>query len=425
MNLLLSEDVPLRTTQDLGDFAEKTPLPQRFGDLTDTPFKLIRLTDVKFVASDHLMEITGAFTNKAPTLDYQSYTESDDKGHTWQVVEFGTPVPEGDEASAVGRGRRNPKTGALIENPADIMEFMLRLCGRTETFSRLKAEASVAGVVLAGSVTEIKSIRATLDDIAYSAGAIWTPQDARLYPVVEAVPPLTVLTKMNAQDITAEIDVLDTADILHLSYAFSDSLGKPLKFIELTASPQLYGGVVQEIVLSWIGSSRVAESVGRRWLHRSAGDRRSVSLSSGETALRPGSWTELKAHPEGGIPGADPKIMVLAVDVNADSSSVQITGEAVLSTPLIKLTAHSVALPPVLGSGVNVVLSGGFAIFTIEDDKGNPIKDAKATLDGGTVQRSNASGQVSFPVVRHDPPVAHILRFEVEGKTPVQMEVLL
>lgn len=425
MNLLLSENVPLRTTRALGDFAESTPLPQRFGDLTQAPFKLIRLSDTKFLAADHPMEVTGAFVNKAATLGYAASLESDEDGNTWTVVEFDSAIPDSDEASAVGRGRRNPKTGALIENPADIMEFILRLCGRSETFGRLRAEAAGAGLVLAGSVTEIKSIRATLDDIAYSAGAIWTPLGARLYPTIDVTPPVTSLTRMNAENVTADIDVQDTADILHLSYAFSDALNKPLKSAEFTASPQLYGGVVQEVTLPWIHSPRVAEAVGRRWLHRLAGDRRAVTFSSGEIGLRPGDWTELVDHPEWGIPGADPQIMVLAVDLNADSSSVQITGEAVLSTPLIRLTAHSLALPPTLGSGIELTLTAGTAEFQILDDNDNPVKNARASFDGGPAQYSDAAGFVRFPVVRSTPPKAHILRVEIEGKTPFEIQPLI
>jgi hypothetical protein len=421
VNHLLSENVPLRSSSVLGDFAEDFPLAHRYGDLTKASFKLGRLTSTKFFAADHPMDITEALVNKAKTLAFTAYLESDDEGHTWTVVEFATAVPDGAEAWARGRGKRNPKTGQLLQNPAEIMEDVLRICGRTETFGQLRAEAAAAGIVLAGSVDTVKSIRATLDDIAFSGGAVWTPFSGRLYPTNVILGPVTPVTKMSAGDLKVSSDLQDTADILRLSYDVEEASGKPQHYIELTASPKLYGGIVQEVTLPWLRTPPNAETIGRRRLNRLAGDRRAVSYNSNLTKLRPGDWTKLTAHPAWPAPGADPSVMVLAIDVTPDTNAVQITGEAVLSSPVIEVTSHSVAVPPDLGAGIEVDYKNGVAHLRVLDEEDKPIKNASIAVDNGPPKLTDETGRVAFVL----PKGEHLIQFAAEGYDSFVMSILL
>jgi len=137
VSLLLSEALPLRTTRMLGDFAASEVLPLRFGDLRGTRFPLVKLTDVRWLVADHDMEVTAVFIDDEETKSYAVVSESDAAGHTWTVVRLAAPAPPDARVSGSGLGLKNPDTGALIENPADIAEYLLRLAGRTEIFPHL------------------------------------------------------------------------------------------------------------------------------------------------------------------------------------------------------------------------------------------------------------------------------------------------
>lgn len=422
MNLLLSEPLPLRTTRMLGDFAVDAPLAHRFGDLTQTRFKLPRLTSTKFFAADHVMEITDAFIDDEKTLGWEVATEQDDKGHIWTVVNFAAAVPADAVASASGRGKRNPATNALLENPGEIMEYVARtICGRDDTFIDLRAECAAAAIVLAGSVDTVMPIRAQLDEIAYSAGAIWTPGASRLYPTSSIAPPVEELSKMEAAGLEPLATLIDTADVLRLTYDHDDATGKPAHYIELTASPQRFGGVVAERELKWVRTPANAEAIGRRMLERMAGERYAVAMNTSRVDLRPCAWIKLVAHPEWWRDGADPTLMVLAVDVTPDSAAAKISTEVLLSKPTITVTAHSVAVPSTTGAGIDVSYDRGVATFTITDKDSKPIVDARVSIDGGVAKRTDARGKVSFTVGRGK----HKLAAEAPGYTPFEIEVVL
>jgi hypothetical protein len=425
MNLLLSERLPLRTTRMLGDYAEDQVLPHRLGDLRHAPFPLIRLADGELFAADHPMTITGFQVDRVDVKGYDFQLRSDSLGNTWTVVRPAAPPPSDAKLSATGIGRLDTRTGNLIQNPAEIMEYILRLAGRSEIFPRLRAEASAAGLALAGSIDSAQTIRAWLNEIAYSAGAIWTAQDARLYPTTTVKPPVVDLDKLSALGIAVTSILDDTADVLRVSYDWNAADGKPQHYVELSANPQRYGGVVAEVVLKWLRTPANAEAVGRRILQRMAGVRYNVTHATNRTDLRPCAWTRLNAHPQWPIDGADPVAMVLAVDVTPQAKTVQVQSEVIASVPVITVTAHSDALPAEVGGGVEVAELNGIATFTLVDDNARPIQDARVSLDGAPAKKTDALGRAAFPVVPSTPPKAHTLAMEAPGKTPVTIQVLL
>lgn len=396
MRLLLFEDVPLRTTRILGDFAEDTPLPHRLGNLTDARFKLIRLSDTEFFAADHPMEINGAFVADQRTDAWQRELVADPVVEAYTIVRLATPAPKDAVVSATGTGRRDKRTGKLIENPAEAMEYVLRLAGRSDVFVDLRAEASAAAINVAGSITEIKSIRAQLDEIARSVAAIWTPTQSRLYPTTVVAGPVTELNVDSAWDIRPVAELQDTADVLQIGYGEENATGKSLRSIELTANPKRYGGIVAQRTLAWLRSPANAESVGRRILSRLAGERYTVQFSSDRTDLRPGRWVRLVDHPEWPTAAVDPQMMVLAVDVTPFTRAIEVTAEAILSYPSITVTAHSIALPSTTQGPIEVSFRDGIATFTIKDPEGRPLAGARVALDGSAAKRTDSQGRVAF-----------------------------
>lgn len=397
MNLLLYEDFPLRTTRVLGDYADDKPLGLAFGDLTGARFDCLRLSSTDFFVADHVFDVTSCFTDGQKTESFEASLQSDGKGNTWTIVTIGSPVPEGSIVSVCGFGMKDPATGALIENPGDVLAELSRRCGRSDDWQQIRDEASTLGLRVAGRVFAVASIQSIYDEVTQSVGGIWASGImSRIYPADVVDPP--ILRFEGSALVTLGIpktSIDDTFDILRLGYGFSDSSNKALRFIELTASPQQFGGVVKEVTYKWLRSSVNAEGVGRRVLGRGAGERYDVPFST-DAGIRPGTWVELVAHPGWPCPGPDPQIMVLAVEHDDRTGEDSITGETVLSTPTITVTGHSIALPDTVGATVDVVTKNGITTITISDLDGKPLKGARCSVDGGAPKTTNDRGQVSY-----------------------------
>lgn len=392
---LLSEPLPMRTTRDLGDFAADAPIPYRLGDLRAARFPLLRLSDTEFLVAGHPFDVEEVFVDGDRTLAWESALRTDAKGNRWQVVIFGAPLGNDAKASATGQGDRDPDTGALIENPADLMEYVAALGGVDLIFPVLRAQCAAEGIRLAGSIDEPKSIGTWIDSIAYSAGAIWTPSDATLYPgSTGAIIDLTSAVAGGLDDPIAEL--ADSADVLRVAYDRSDAAGRAQAHLELSASPQRFGGVLAEVELPWVRVAANAEAIGRRLLTRMAAKRFSVELTVEDHTLRPCRQVRLVDSPEWQIPGEDPTLMVLTVEVAADAGAARATGEALLSTPSIAVTAHSLALPDTTEGGVDVDFRDGVATFTVRDEDGKPLAGARVSMDGSAPRTTDQAGRVSF-----------------------------
>lgn len=423
MRLLLSEVLPLRTTRMLGDFADDRVLPHRLGDLRETRFSLVRLSDTEWFAADHAMQVTEVQIDDAPIASWAQELRDDGAGRVWTVVVLGAPAPPNSSVTASGIGKLNERTGRLIENPADQMEYVLRLGGRSETFPMLRAECAAAGLVGAGSLDVLKSIRAWLDNIAYSFGAIWTPEMARLYPTADSRG-IRTFNSETAQTLVVNGTLEDACDILRVSYNVDQSNDRAQRYVELSARPYRYGGVGAEVVLPWLRTPRNAESVGRRMLQQMAGTL-AVHLTTNDVTVRPGQWRRIEAHPEWPRGDANPVAMVLATDITPDAASAEVDLEYVIDPPTIVVTAHSVAVPPGVGAAVDVEIVGGEAIFGIADENGRSLINALVSLDGGAPKKTNAQGQVSFTITPSMPPKKHQLAVEAAGYTPFLLDVYL
>lgn len=287
----------------------------------------------------------------------------------------------------------------------------------------LRAECAAAGLVGAGSLDVLKSIRAWLDNIAYSFGAIWTPEMARLYPTADSRG-IRTFNSETAQTLVVNGTLEDACDILRVSYNVDQSNDRAQRYVELSARPYRYGGVGAEVVLPWLRTPRNAESVGRRMLQRMAGTL-AVHLTTNDVTVRPGQWRRIEAHPEWPRGDANPVAMVLATDITPDAASAEVDLEYVIDPPTIVVTAHSVAVPPGVGAAVDVEIVGGEAIFGIADENGRSLINALVSLDGGAPKKTNAQGQVSFTITPSMPPKKHQLAVEAAGYTPFLLDVYL
>lgn len=421
MELLLSEPLPLRTTRALGDYADDAILPEVLGDLTAAPFPLIRLDDSRFFAADHRMAVTKVFTNRQQAANWAMVLESDGLGRTWTEVHFDAPIPAGTEVSACGTGREDDDTGELIANPADVARRVCDIAGRDDDWSALRAECSALNLTVAGRITDRLSVKAQIDQILQSVGAIAAHGMARLYPSAADPSPVLALDRAEVDAIEVSASLTDTADVLRLAYDRSDASGRCQHYIELTASPQRYGGLSKEVEYAWLRTPANAESIGRPVLQRLAGERYDVAFMSTDRSLRPGQWVTLTAHPDWPLPGDDPVIMILAVEIEQDSAAVRVTGETIVGTATVTVTAHSLALPDTVAAGIDVAVRDGVATFTITDRDGRPVAGAHVSLDGAAPKTTDTQGKVSFSAV----PGVHEIAVDAPGFLPFTLEVTL
>lgn len=420
--LLLYESIPLRTTRQLGDFAENEPLAHVFGDLTAARFPLRRISATRGHAADHPMEITGAGSGNLATQSYQAVIEPDDSGRVCTWVDFGAPVPDGEAMWAFGRGKRHATTGALIANPGDILtDISNTIAGRSDNYQTAREECAAAGILLAGRVAVAQSIRLSLDAPAESAGLIWCPGMSRRYPAAVSGYVLE-LDRQRANlrgDPQASVD--DTADILRIAYDWCDVTGKPQKSIELTASPQRYGGVVKELSLPWLRTPANAVTVGTPILQRLSCERYAVPLAVARTDIRPGQWLRLHALPDWPFADADPVVMVLKAKVSRGTRSSELDCEWQRTTPGVSVTAHAVALDDLTGDSLEISTRNGIATLTVRDENERPVNGARVSFDGGEPKTTDARGQVSFSYT----PGAHEFAIEAPGMEPQSVAVTL
>lgn len=421
MNLRLSEDLVLRTTRDLGDFATDEPLPHRWGDLTAARFPLLKLSSDRWLAADHPMEITSVFVDDVETDGWDAVVESDDVGHSWQIVRLATPAADGSVASACGRGKRDPNTGLLIENPADVLEDVLRIAGRPQKYPQLRAECAAAGYRIADSLDVVRSVQANLNRIAGAIGAIWTPDMARLYPVTTVAPPVLDLDRVDAHSMKVSASIADCYDVLRIAYDFEEASGRPQKSMTLEASPKRLGGVTKDMALPALRLSGNAEHVGARLLSRGAGERYSVEATIERTDIRPGRWIRLLDNPEWPFDGPDPVIMVLGVTLAANAKSTTITGEHLRSAPTITVTSHTIAQPSTKGASLNIVYRDGVLTLVVNDQNGLPVKAARVALDGSAARTTDGAGRVVFNTSRGQ----HVIAVEAPGFQAEEYEVEL
>lgn len=409
----------------LGDFADDRVLPHRYGDLRDTRFALVKLSDVLWFAADHAMTITDVQIDDVSIVAWEQVNQGDADGNVWTAVLLGAPAPPNSSITASGLGKLDATSGALIENPADVMRDVLVLAGRSETFPMLRAECAREGYTAAGTLDLLKSIRAWLDEIAYSFGAIWTPTAGRLFPTTLHRGPVLTYDQANAENFDVNATLEDSCDLLRVSYNFNLSTDRAQKYVQLSARPYRYGGVPVEVALKWTRKPSDAETIGRRMLQRMGGRLYTVKLTTSDTSTRPGEWRRFDGHLEWPTDDADPVGMVLAVSVTPNQHAAQVELEVILDPPTVAVTAHSIAIPPGVGAAVDVSIVGNEATFGVTDQNGSPIIDARVSLDGGAPKKTNAQGKVTFTIVPATPARRHELAVEAPGFTPFILDVYL
>lgn len=420
MNLLLSENLPLRSSRQLGNYLDSKPLGRRYGDLRNTRFPMLKLSDTKAFAADHRMRLTDCYVGDLRSTAWEQAFENDNDGNVWTVVNFAAPIPTDKVVSGSGLGVENRKTGALIENPADVFEDYMSLAGRSSNWGRLRSECAAAGIVIAHSIDSEITIGGALDDVARNIGAIWTPNNASLYPA-DITGYIAELDRQFAADIKLSESLTDTCDILQIGFDYDYATNRPQKHLTLSANPQRFGGVTEFLELPMIRIARLAEEIGSRLLRRMNGERFRVFFNSSEVSLRPGSSVRLVDPIAWPFDDGDPVVKVLQVNVNYAANSTQVIGEYQRTVPAVTLTAHSYALSVTSEESIQVAFENGVAEIQLLDKDKRPLSNVHVSLDNGLAETTNEQGIVRFETTIGE----HKLTIERAGYDPQTITIFL
>jgi hypothetical protein len=417
---LLSEPLPLHLSTQLGAFEEERPLAHRYGDLRKSRFRLLKLSSARYFVAEHAMQsVTRVFVDNLETRSFAIELKNDDAGNVWTEVVLGAPAPLGATVTACGTGKLHPTTGALIENPADIADDIMRIAGRDYPwFGQLRSECAVRSIALAGSLDAMDSIQAHLDSVISSAGGIWSYAMARLYPLPVGADSFVVpLDRFAVRDLRVSASLTDTADVLRLAYDFDEAEGRAASFVQLRARPQRFGGIHADVSMPWLRGAAAAESCGTRLLQRLAGTRFDVEFTTDASEfIRPGTWTLLQDVPQWPF-AENPHVMILRVSIDERQRFARVYGETILDEPAVDLIAHSLGIPGIGQGGLEVEFANGIATLTVRDNEGRPLLGALVSLDGSAPLKTDAQGKVRFTTTRGE----HIAAVEAEGFLPYEV----
>jgi len=427
MNLLLSEDLPLRTSAALGDYSEDAILPVIYGDLSQSAVPLVKLSETQYLAADHPATVTAVFVNEQETQGWASSTQTDITGHAYCQITLSAPPETGATITAALQGKRHAATGALIEHPADVLQDLLSLAGKTWDLSRLKAE--LPGVKIAGRLDKAQSVRAWLDEITRSCGVIWAERFAAEYPPhrlseAEAVanPAIAALDARSATVANPTASIQDAADRLQIVFDYHPAKAAHAQYMELSAKPSPFGAAgapMAKLEAPWLRQPADALALGTRLLQRLAMQRATIELETGKP-ITVGDWLTLE-HPALPVEGAQ-SMMALSLETQPGKPGRRIGGEISWGDiPAITLENHARAIRPKAEGGVDVAFKNGIATFTIMGPDGKPLPNALVALDNSAPKKTNAQGKVSFEAQ----PGNHVIAVEADGYIPFELEVTL
>lgn len=419
MNLLISEDLPLRTSAAMGDYTEDAILPVVYGDLSQSAVPMIKLSETEYLAADHPATVTAVFVDGQETHGWATSTKTDITGHAYCAVTLSAPAEQGAEITAAMRGKRHSTTGALIEHPADILQDVLSLAGKAWDLSRLKSE--LPGVRLAGRLDRPQSVRAWLDEITKSCGVVWAERFAAAYPASAGVS-VTSLDARSAAVTSISASIQAAADRLQIAFDYHPAKGAFAQYMELSAKPSPFsaaGAPMSTLEAPWLRQPADALALGKRLLVRLAMQRAAIELETGKT-ISVGDWLSL-SHPSLPVDGPQ-TLMALSLETDPGKPGRRISGEILWGpTPIITMDHHARAIRPKADGGIDVAYSNGIATFTILGPDGKPLPNALVSLDNSAAKKTNAQGKVRFEAN----PGRHVIAVEADGYIPFELDVML
>ncbi len=425
MPLPLTDPVPLRTTAVWPKFAKPEPLPVVYGRCT-VPTIQFDQTRKLWLATDHAIAgVDAVYRDGKPDKGYAWRNTVDPTGRAVALVELAEPLSANATLTASVRGKTHPISGALLENPADVLQDILRLAGYSISdlgmgyFRALCGELRVAGVLSSGL-----TLRAQLAELAESAGMLWSlamPGFGRRWPLETRPEGEPIYARF------AERDLIDVkADCRHerihtgvrVEYDWDWAKNSARQSVTLEAdTAALYGVRETTLAAKWLTDAAAALARGTEWLRARARPRWSLSFETSlEPSVAPGGWFEA-SHP---LLPTNGELLALETEWDWVNQRQRLSAErSVGPVPAVRIVGVGglFAQPE---SGLRVTYAAGVATLVIADPNDAPIRDAVVTFDSQK-GRTDRTGTVRFKTSRG----AHQVTVEAFGFAPVQMGITL
>lgn len=428
LGLPLTATVPLRNTGEWGEYQDTRPIPYGYGRQTTEPLQYNQERTLFVVAAGNIAGVDEVRRDDVAAA-FDSYPGLDTAGKPVQFIALASPLADGERIECDWRGRLHPTTGELLTNPAEILwDFLANICGLSVTLADLDA---FRGDTLSRGL-EIKpyfdddqqTIQRAIARICQNSGAAWSigmPGIARRYPAVRDDQPVAYeFGQLTASNPSASVAFSEIATVLQVDFDFDHAKSRYKSSLELQAPRAIerYGERRELLELPAVGDSRTALSIGQDWLQHRARSWWQVSLQSSRPpalAINPGDWITY-TNPTSPVSGVE--LLVTGAQLSPGSQRIDISAEGATDpAPAVELVRISEALGPVVLEQATVVAQADIAEFTIRGTDGNPLVEARCTLDDSETRLTDQNGYVQFTGVS---PGEHTLVVEADGQQPMQ-----
>ena len=413
-----SDDLPLRTSADLGEFGELAPLPWRYGRAVSGECVRLNAQGTRWLWADHACSrVTALEVDGQPYDAWAWRNDTDANGRPICIVQTSDPQPEGTRVVATGDGALDPLSGTLASNPADVVAAICAAAGvevDRGDLVPLRVECIGRGLEVAGTITggSLQSVLTEISASIYAAFSRELPGLMRLLP--RSSPVITIPSRDTPTGVAQRQGI---ATRVRARYAVRD--GKPRASVEVAAPgiETLRGRVLSEVTLAWVSDARTAADVADRILSDASRPRYRVPVARQQRRLVPGDVVTASV-PALGLSGA---ALVVASTIDERGSVPTIT-LAAGSAPSTSIVASTAVYEPETYTGVNVATVNGDRVVTITDTSGRPIAGASCRLNGSITRTSDSAGRVAFPVAQM-PAGSHVIDITAQGFQPFRLAV--
>lgn len=428
MSTLLYENLPLRTTSIFGEFDKAEVVPVVYGDMSSSPVPLAKINPTDFVLDGKIEQVLGVYVSGVETTSYSvetKFTESD--GLPYTLISMGRPIDDVAIVTATVRGKLSPKTGRLLENPADIIEDILSLAGIEASYPGFRAECARLDITLAGVLNTNETVQSHIDKVAGSCGAIWSISNVRLYPSPDTPVPVANLTEFEIEDFSLPTNIGAYAGACRIAFDYNYYKGQPARYMELEASPSPFGEEADDrfeyINMPWARSAKLVQDVGTRLMRRLASPKFRVTFKTPNRGITATDWVGID-HPDIPFDGVS-NMMVITSSKDLDLPENYLEGEVVANDPVqVKMTSVSSEARLTKGGIVSYKYSIATkrVVFTVTDSSGVVVAGAKVSLDGGDVLFTTNAGTATVEKVE---PGLHVLYVQRTGLISYRSEITL
>ncbi|WP_295583308.1 hypothetical protein [uncultured Lamprocystis sp.] len=411
---LFADPLPLRDGTDVPDYPAAGPLPWVYGRVTLSPLPW-DTAGLQWLVADHpIVDVTAVRVDGATVSGWELVQTLDMTGAPVALLRL-TRAPQGALAVDV-LGRRDARTGALLESPADLAADVLTQCGHTVSAGTWADLArATPGVRLGGVFDTPVTLREAITTLIGGAGARWSAAPLRAWWPTGGTTVATI-TPALADRVTASADTGSLATRVRVPWGWDWAASAPRGTVILEAPEAVrrYGRIETEIAAPWLRSARDALALATAALQDAARPQWQV-----EVTLGPGPrWSPgdrlLLAHPW--LPAG------LATITATRWTEGERTLTALLPAGplprLITIGTHARAEADV-ADPLRISYRDGAATFTITDAAGRALAGAAVTLDGQQTAFTDRLGQVQFRTTRG----LHTLRVVATGYATMDLEV--